>query len=123
MENSIQMLRLKNGEDIIGCTSLVSTNYYHVKEPMVVLVKNQGLLMQNWLPVQLLKKNEATLSIQEVLGVFEPTDEFIEYYNNTIEKINRLIEAQNRAVNMTDNEIQEAVLSLEDIELGDNQLH
>ena len=120
--NTIKIVRLKNGEDIIGNLSDNTDGDYEISEPMSVSLVQKGhesgLVMSHWLPVQLIKKNEIKISPCDVLTMFEPNDEFAEYYMNTVEKINDLLKAKNLADSMTDEEIEDIMDALED---GDGQ--
>lgn len=115
--NTIKIVRLKNGEDIIGNLNMVNDEY-EITEPMSVnvVIKGQesGLVMSHWLPVQLIKKNEIKINTRDVLTVIEPNDEFAEYYTNTVEKIKMLLKAKNIADEMTDEEIDDIMDAMED---------
>lgn len=115
--NTIKIVRLKNGEDIIGMLNDINGEY-EITEPMSVSVVQKGhqsgLVMSHWLPVQLIKKNEIKISSHDVLTVFEPNDEFAEYYTNTVEKIKHLLKAKNVADSMTDEEIEDIMDALND---------
>ena len=119
--NTIKIVRLKNGEDIIGNLNLINDEY-EIMEPMSVNVvmkgQESGLVMSHWLPVQLIKKNEIKINSRDVLTVIEPNDEFAEYYTNTVEKIKQLLKAKNLADEMTDEEIEDIMDAMED---GDGQ--
>jgi hypothetical protein len=119
--NTIKIVRLKNGEDIIGNLNLINDEY-EIMEPMSVNVvmkgQESGLVMSHWLPVQLIKKNEIKINSRDVLTVIEPNDEFAEYYTNTVEKIKMLLKAKNDTDEMTDEEIEDIMDALED---GDGQ--
>jgi SAM-dependent MidA family methyltransferase len=120
--NTIKIVRLKNGEDIIGNLSDNIDGDYEISEPMSVSLVQKGhesgLVMSHWLPVQLIKKNEIKINSRDVLTMFEPNDEFAEYYTNTVEKIKNLLKAKNVADSMTDEEIEDIMDALED---GDGQ--
>lgn len=119
--NTIKIVRLQNGEDIIGNLNLVDDEY-EITEPMSVALvtkgQENGLVMSHWLPVQLIKKNEIKINSRDVLTLIEPNDEFIEYYTNTVEKIKQLLKAKNIADEMTDEEIEDIMDAMED---GDGQ--
>ncbi len=119
--NTIKIVRLKNGEDIIGNLNLINDEY-EIMEPMSVNVvmkgQESGLVMSHWLPVQLIKKNEIKINSRDVLTVIEPNDEFAEYYTNTVEKIKQLLKAKNLADEMTDEEIEDIMDAMDD---GDGQ--
>jgi SAM-dependent MidA family methyltransferase len=120
--NTIKIVRLKNGEDIIGNLSDNIDGDYDISEPMSVSLVQKGhesgLVMSHWLPVQLIKKNEIKINSRDVLTMFEPNDEFAEYYTNTVEKIKQLLKAKNVADSMTDEEIEDIMDAMED---GDGQ--
>jgi SAM-dependent MidA family methyltransferase len=120
--NTIKIVRLKNGEDIIGNLSDNTDGDYEISEPMSVSLVQKGhesgLVMSHWLPVQLIKKNEIKINSRDVLTMFEPNEEFAEYYTNTVEKIKNLLKAKNVADSMTDEEIEDIMDAMED---GDGQ--
>ena len=116
--NTIKIVRLKNGEDIIGNLSDNTNGDYEISEPMSVSLVQKGhesgLVMSHWLPVQLIKKNEIKINSRDVLTMFEPNDEFAEYYTNTVEKIKNLLKAKNVADSMTDEEIEDIMDAIDD---------
>ena len=125
--NTIKIVRLKSGEDIIGNVTANGIQYYDIDEPMSFEVdyrgNHSGLVMRHWLPVQLLKKNQIQLNAHDVLCVLEPDDEFSEYYLNTVEKVKRLLDAKATVKNMTDEEIQEIVDEFNTMNQGNDTLH
>ena len=116
----IKIVRLKNGEDIIGSLMTLPIDDIQITEPISVVITNRGpengLVMAHWLPVQLIKKNEITIKACDVLTMFEPNDEFAEYYLNTVEKIKSLMKAKELTDEMTDEEIEDIMDALEDSE-------
>ncbi len=125
MEN-IRIVRLKNGEDIVGQLNNVDDSY-DVIEPMTVDVeyrgKEAGLVMRHWLPVQLVKHNEINIKQSDVLCVLEPSADFAEYYVNTVEKIHNLIKARNLVDDLDDDEVNDMMDALEELEQDGNTLH
>ena len=123
--DNIKIVRLKNGEDIVGQITNETLESCDVIEPMTVDVeyrnKEAGLVMRHWLPVQLVKKNEITLKHNDVLCVLEPADEFAEYYVHTVEKIHDLLKAKNLVDNLDDEEVNDIMDALE--EQYGNTLH
>ena len=121
----IQILRLKNGEDIIGEVNQ-NGNDFEINEPMSVGYETRGgqsgLIMSHWLPVQLIDKNITTIHGTDVLTTFNPNKEFEDYYLDTVERFHRVIEAKKVADSMTDEEIQE-VMDIMEIESGNKTLH
>jgi len=125
MEN-IKIVRLKNGEDIVG--QIYDTNdSYDVIEPMTVDVeyrgKEAGLIMRHWLPVQLVKHNEISIKHSDVLCVLEPSDDFAEYYVNTVEKIHDLLKARNLVDELNDDEVNDIMDALDELQQHGNTLH
>jgi hypothetical protein len=116
----IKIVRLKSGEDIIGDLIKLPVDDIQITEPMSVYISTRGqesgLVMSHWLPVQLIKKNEITLKSCDVLTMFEPNQEFEEYYLNTVEKIKSLMKAKELSDEMTDEEIEDIMDALEDSE-------
>ena len=125
----IKIVRLQNGEDIIGNMIKQEPGYngYIIEEPMSVGLeyrgKEAGLLMHHWLPVQLIKKNEITLEQKDILCVLEPNDEFCEYYLNTVEKIKALLAAKDLVNGLEDGEIDEIMEAYEDFKTHGDTLH
>jgi hypothetical protein len=126
MENNIKIVRLQNGEDIMGCFTANNENF-DVSEPMAVHVehngKEAGLMMRHWLPVQLIKKNEITLEHKDILCVLEPSEEFCEYYLNTVEKIKALLKAKTLVDNMNNEEVNDIMDAFEEMNNNGNLLH
>jgi hypothetical protein len=124
MENNIRIVRLQNGEDIVGYVTSKEDGHHEIVEPMTVGVeyKNReaGLVMRHWLPIQLVKKNETILADKDIICMFEPADDFCEYYENTVEKIRDLIKAKNLVDNFTDEEVNNIMDAFEELE-DDNE--
>jgi hypothetical protein len=97
--DNIKIVRLQNGEDIIGSITSNNSGIYDISEPMSVEVTSRNgvpmLGMAHWLPIQLVKTNEVTLTDKDILCMVDPSDDFIEYYTNTVEKLRDLIKAKN----------------------------
>jgi hypothetical protein len=120
MNDIIKIVRLKNGEDIIGSLTSLPIDDIQITEPMSVSIiprgQENGLVMSHWLPVQLIKKNEITIKSCDVLTIFEPNEEFAEYYLNTVEKIKSLMKAKEITDELSDDEIEDIMDALEDSE-------
>lgn len=118
----IQIIRLKNGEDIIGevFDDYSSSQEFEICDPMTVDIEyrgNQsGLVMNHWLPVQLIENNRTKIKKVDVLTVFNPNKEFQEYYENTVEKMQRLLKAKEITDSMSDEEIEDIMEALQDSE-------
>lgn len=130
--DNIKIVRLKNGEDIVGqLFDYKDTDgkieSYDVIEPMTVDVeyrgKEAGLVMRHWLPVQLVKHNEINIKTDDVLCLLEPSDDFAEYYVNTVEKIHDLLKAKNLVDSLDDSEVNDIMDALEELQQHGNTLH
>ena len=115
---TITIVRLKNGEDIIGNVRIADDGLIYMQEPMTVDVvqkgNESGLVMSHWLPVQLIKKNEIILKPNDILTSFEPNADFCEYYVNTVRKISELMKAKEAVDNMTGEEIETIMEAIKD---------
>ena len=123
----IKILRLSNGEDIIGNAIEQYVGQYIVSEPMSVDIdyhsKEAGLIMHHWLPIQLIDKNEVQLEPKDVLCVMEPNNEFREYYLNTVEKIKDLLKAKNLVDSLDDDEVNDIMDAFDELNLDGTTLH
>jgi hypothetical protein len=130
---AVRMLRLNTGEDIIAFTHQEPGEDYYVLQPMVVMVKfdnrtgSQQVLMDHWLPISIIEFNETVIKEDVVLATMQPTKDFLMYYNNAVEKLNKLKETSSdedvneSSENMSSNEMTE-FLELFD-PAGSNQIH
>ena len=87
--HSVKIVRLQSGEDIIA-------NYIENEEnemvqldnPMHLIFKRttKGTVMMllPWLPIELIKDNSATIYTSDILTVYEPKDDLIQYYDNIV---------------------------------------
>ena len=91
--NNIRLIRLQNGDDIIASFEIEDT-IIRISEPMLVEMHHRGthmgLILQHWLPIQLIKKNETILQAKDIICVVEPNDELTQYYINTVDHIKNL---------------------------------
>ena len=124
--DNIKIVRLKNGEDIVGQLFDVEDSY-DVIEPMTVDVeyrgKEAGLVMRHYLPVQLVKYNEVTIKQSDVLCIMEPSADFAEYYVNTVEKVHDLLKARNLVDELDDDEVNDIMDALDELQQNGNTLH
>ena len=58
---------------------------------MIFEIRNTNLVMQHWLPLALMKTKSVTIKKEEVLCIFEPSDEFAQYYHDTVSKMNTFV--------------------------------
>jgi len=95
--NDIRILRLQSGEDIIaGYHVDQDTNLIIVDKPMHVIFKRLPtgrtiMMMLPWLPIELIKQNNAILDYDDVLTVLEPREELVTYYTRASHNANSLL--------------------------------
>jgi hypothetical protein len=78
MHESIKIVRLQSGEDIIA--SYVEDNETEtvlLKDPMTVMFKRLPtgasiMMVSPWLPIELIKENTALIYTSDILTIFEP---------------------------------------------------
>lgn len=86
----VKLIRLKTGEDVISYVEAHDSGTVILRSPMVVIVKmnmrteNQTVLMDHWLPVTVIKENEAIIDASEILTMLDPSSEFSEYYVDAV---------------------------------------
>lgn len=115
--NNIKIVRLQSGEDIIA-------NYMEDEEndtvlldkPMHVILKRlpngrSVMMMMPWLPVEIIKDNEAILYMSDILSVFEPREDLIEHYDNVL---NQFEDALNSYEEEDDEELDEEVEEIQE---------
>jgi len=91
MDNSIKIIRLQTGEDIIATYVEDDENDAVVlNNPMHILFKRMVtgqtyMVMMPWLPMELIKENNALIYTEDILTIIEPKDDLVEYYNNVVD--------------------------------------
>ena len=91
---AIQILRLKDGSDIICNTYIREPETVEVDYPMMFDMVNQRLVLQHWLPMAAMKGTSVTIRLNEIVCIMEPTDDFAEYYETAVNKLNSVVETQ-----------------------------
>lgn len=110
MDNSVKIIRLHSGEDIIATvTEHREDESVILNNPVVVIFKRLPtgraiMMMVPWLPIELIKHNTATIYISDILTFIEPKDSVIPYYNTVV------AEAQ-EIMNEPDSSVEEALQS------------
>ena len=94
---NVKIVRLTSGEDLIAGL-LEADGTYYLKSPMVFILKDTGktfaLMLQSWLPIQIMKMNECVLKSKDVLFMAEPEENFAEYYLDQIQEMEEEIQAK-----------------------------
>jgi len=131
--DNIKIVRLQNGEDLIGDVTFRNDETFDIYEPMVVEIdyrgKYAGLIMHHWLPLQLIKKNEIRLFPKDIIFITEPTDDFAEYYINTVERLHDMLAAKDDLktmlddINMDDSDSDDLIEQFDKLTNDSNVLH
>ena len=87
MENEVKIVRFKDGMDVICFFDNLNAEVVDIIEPMMFEVRNMNLVMQQWLPIAMIKENRASVKWEDILCVMEPSDDFKEYFHTTVEKV------------------------------------
>jgi hypothetical protein len=99
--NNIKIVRLQSGEDVMAD--------YHADEengtvlldnPMHIIFKRISngqtvMMMMPWLPIELIKENNAVIYDSDILTIIEPKEDLINYYGQIV------ISAQEKMENST----------------------
>ncbi len=93
---NIKILRLNDGEDIITDYHLEQGNIVVMNNPMTLFFKRLSVgksmvLMQPWLPVELVDTNCAKIYSNQILTVIEPKSALVDYYKNAVEESNDIV--------------------------------
>ena len=107
--DNIKIVRLQSGEDVIadytqvdGDSSVLLTN------PMTLMFKRMPtgravMLMSPWLPLELVEKNEAWLFEADILSIFQPKSQIIDYYTTTVKEVQEdLLQEEMHSQSLTD---------------------
>ena len=126
----VKIVRLTSGEDLIAGLIEADGTYY-LKSPMIFILKDTGrtfaLMLQNWLPVQIMKMNESVLKSKDVLFVAEPEENFAEYYLNQVQEMEEEIQAKLELKKIQksgtdDSDSMDWINKLEDMEMSKGEL-
>lgn len=107
---TIQILRLKDGSDVICNTESISPGMIELKMPMMFNMVNQNLVLQHWLPLAAMKGDSVKISREEIVCYMEPNDAFQEYYASAVHKINTALESD------SEEDIEDMAAAMEELE-------
>ena len=114
MENEVKIVRFKDGMDVICFFDNLNAEVVDIIEPMMFEVRNMNLVMQQWLPIAMIKENRASVKWEDILCVMEPSDDFKEYFHTTVEKLNLTLEKKKNASTDEEKEYMLEVMSAMD---------
>jgi len=93
-----KIIRVVTGEDIL-CHFVENGGDIYMYDPMVIVLKKHktgelAIGLEQWLPIELISKNITRLLPTGVLSIFNPSESIIEYYENTLNQIKKMIEVK-----------------------------
>ena len=107
--NNIKIVRLQSGEDIMADVMENDENELIVLDnPMHIIFKRMPtgqtiMMMMPWLPIEIIKENNATIYGTDILTVIEPKDDLIEYYGRAVLESQEIMEKKRiRGINDDD---------------------
>ena len=107
--NNIKIVRLQSGEDIMADVMKNDENELIVLDnPMHIIFKRMPtgqtvMMMMPWLPIEIIKENNATIYGTDILTVIEPKDDLIEYYGRAVLEAQEIMEKKRiRGINDDD---------------------
>ena len=96
-KDEVKIVRLKNGDDIIGIVNTLDNHRINIQYPMIIDIidsaTKQAYIMTSWLSHQIFKTNDVNLWDNDILFTAEPTELFIDHYNQTVKKLEKYIVA------------------------------
>ena len=118
MENNVLIFRMITGEDIICSYHKMDSKTYLFLDPMMMMVKFKGkdstVLMEYWLPIEVIKSNSVVVGSEKIITSFEPKDSLKEYYLNLAEKLHVSLERIKIVENMDTEEMVEILEAMEE---------
>lgn len=117
--DEIIIFRLVTGEDIICRHHKISKDEVLVCDPMMLIVKFKGnnstVIMEHWLPFEIVKSNEAVLDMKSIITSYYPNESLCEYYSNLVDKFKRILENYKSVEDMDISDMSEVMEALKDM--------
>lgn len=87
--NNTRIVRLQNGCDIIAAVDEIMEGQYILNSPMEFEIQHNRagtahIVMQSFLPENLVKTNEVMLDKKDIVFITIPSDDFTEYYETQV---------------------------------------
>ena len=108
--NSIKIVRLQSGEDIMAdIVEDEENDTILLDNPMQVIFKRiptgqTVMMMMPWLPIEIIKENNAIVYASDILTIIEPKDDLIDYYGNVVVEAQKRMEEQRNFSEIDDEE-------------------
>ena len=110
--NNIKIVRLQSGEDIIA--DIISDDENEtmlLDNPMHIIFRRVPtgqtvMMMMPWLPIEIIKENNAILYQGDILTVIEPREDLVNYYGNVVVEAQQRMENAKRFNNLDEEEFE-----------------
>ena len=122
---NIKIVRLQSGEDIMADMIEDEENdTVMLDNPMHIIFKRiptgqTVMMMMPWLPIELIKENNAILFTSDILTVIEPKDDLVEYYGNVVVEAQHRMEEQRKFTSLEEQYDEEEEYDEEEIDEDD----
>ncbi len=84
---AIKIVRFKDGLDVICNCEYTVNDTIEITDPMLFEIRGTNLMLQCWLPMSVIKENTVEIDADNILCAMDPTEDFEEYYLNTVIKL------------------------------------
>ncbi len=84
---AIKIVRFKDGLDVICNCEYTGDDMIEITDPMLFEIRGVNLMLQCWLPMAVIKENKVEVHPDTILCAMDPTEDFEEYYLNTVIKL------------------------------------
>jgi len=111
---TIQILRLKDGYDLVSDVVELE-NSYQLIDPMLFEVHKSTLIVQQWLPIGIVKNDFVILNKSDILCVMEPNDEFCDYYSSMVSKVKDVLD-KSKVLDGDQEDLENIALAMEELE-------
>lgn len=114
---AIKIVRFKDGLDVICNCEYTGDDMIEITDPMLFEIRGVNLMLQCWLPMAVIKENKVEVHPDTILCAMDPTEDFEEYYLNTVIKLAEAAKKE-KEVTLTD----EVLSAFEEMESRKNSL-
>jgi hypothetical protein len=115
MQNNIKIVRFKDGLDVVCMIEEAEDFQYKLTSPMMFELRSSKLVLQYWLPVEVMKGNSVIIPGEEILCLIEPNDEFAEFYEKSVLKADEYVDSKSNISKEENIQLMEALVELETI--------
>lgn len=123
--HNVKIIRMQTGEDIMA--SLVGEEHDEtvlLTDPMRLIFRRMPtgqtvLMMMPWLPIELIKDNNALIYNTDIITIIDPKESMIQYYDNLVTKTTLEMEKSESMIEQLlkeqENEEEEEEYSMEEL--------